>query len=325
MQGLTIDLETNMKRFIMNPKIVVTANAFSKNKVLVNELKKFTDNIVLNTTGRYTKKELIANLKDADGAIVGLDKIDASVLKECKNLKIVSKYGVGLDNINTEDCEQADVKVGWTGGVNKLSVAELTLGYMLMLIRNIYMTSNQLKEGVWNKTGGFQLSNKTVGIIGVGYIGKELIRLLKPFGCKIFVNDIIEQNDYYLENGVTEVSKDEIFRKSDIVTIHTPYTKDTKDLVNLEVLKSMKSSAFLLNSARGGIVNEEDLKYALKNRIIAGAGVDAYKQEPPTDDEFIKLPNLVATPHIGGNAKEAVEAMGFSAIEHLQKYFCKGE
>jgi D-3-phosphoglycerate dehydrogenase len=309
----------------MNPKIVVTANAFSKNEVLVNKLKEFTDNIVLNTTGRYAKEELIANLKDADGAIVGLDKIDKSVLKECKNLKIVAKYGVGLDNINIKDCEDLNVKIGWSGGVNKTSVAEMALGYMLMLIRNLYMTSNQLKNGTWNKSGGFQLSSKTIGIIGVGHIGKELIRLLKPFNCKILVNDIINQDNYYKENGLIEVSKEDLICNSDIVTVHTPLTKETKDLIDLEVLKKMRDSAFVLNTARGGIVNEEDLKYALKNNLIAGAAIDAYVQEPPQDKEFIEIANLICTPHVGGNAKEAVEAMGFSAINHLQKHFNKGE
>lgn len=305
----------------MSPKIVVTANAFSKNETLVTKLKEFSDNVVLNRTGRYTKKELIANLKDADAAIVGLDKIDKSVLKECSKLKIIAKYGVGLDNINIKDCEEFGIKIGWTGGVNKTSVAEMALGYMLMLMRNLYITSNQLKEGTWNKSGGLQLSGKTIGVIGVGHIGKELIRLLKPFGCKILVNDIINQADYYHKNDLIEVSKDEIFTKSDIVTIHVPYTKETKNLVNLEVLKRMKNISFLINTARGGIVNEEDLKNALNNSLIAGAAIDAYVQEPPEDKEFISIPNLICTPHIGGNSKEAVEAMGFSAINHLQNHF----
>lgn len=305
----------------MNPKIVVTANAFSKNEILVNQLKKFTDNIVLNTTGRYTKDELISNLKDADGAIVGLDKIDKSILQECKNLKIVAKYGVGLDNINVADCKNANIAVGWTGGVNKTSVAEMTLGYMLMLIRNLYVTSNKLKDGIWNKSGGFQLSGKTIGIIGVGHIGKEVIRLLEPFRCKILVNDIIDQKEYYKKNNLIEVSKEQIFQESDIITIHTPFTEDTENLVTLDKLKGMKNSAYIINTARGGIINENDLKVAIKDGIIAGAAIDAYVTEPPADEEFISLANLIATPHIGGNAKEAVEAMGFSAIKHLEIFF----
>lgn len=305
----------------MNPKIVVTTNAFSKNEFLVKELKKFTPNIVLNTEGRYTKENLIEVLKDADGSIVGLDKIDESILKECKNLKIVSKYGVGLDNINIDDCEKYHIRVGWTGGVNKTSVAEMALGFMLMLMRNLYTTSNQLKDGTWNKSGGLQLTGKTIGIIGVGHIGKEVVRLLKPFNCKILVNDIVKQNEYYTQNGLIETTKDEIYKQSDIITIHTPLTSDTQNLITLKEIRIMKKSAFVINTARGGIINENDFKIALKEGIIAGGAIDPYVVEPPIDNEFISLPNLIATPHIGGNAKEAVEAMGLSAIGHLRNYF----
>lgn len=305
----------------MNPKIVVTANAFSKNEFLVNELKKFTSNVSFNTSGRYSKEDLINVLKDADGAIVGLDQIDATVLKECRNLKIVSKYGVGLDNINVEDCQKYNIQIGWTGGVNKTSVAEMTVGFMLMLIRNLYATSNQLKDGTWNKSGGFQLSGKTIGIIGIGHIGKEVVRLLTPFGCKILVNDIIEQSDYYAQYDLIEATKDEIYKQSDIITLHTPLTDETKNLIRLNELSLMKKNSFLINTARGGIINENDFKIALKDGLIAGGAIDAYVIEPPMDHEFISLPNLIATPHIGGNAKEAVEAMGMSAIEHLTKYF----
>ncbi|MDQ7060702.1 MAG: NAD(P)-dependent oxidoreductase [Sulfurimonas sp.] len=197
----------------------------------------------------------------------------------------------------------------------------MALGFMLMFSRNLFMTSNELKRGTWNKSGGFQLSGKTIGIIGVGHIGKEVVRLLKPFGCKILVNDIINQDKYYEKNDLIESSKKDIYIKSDIITLHTPHNDTTDGLIDMKVLKTMKNSAYILNTARGGIVNEKDLKSALQNNIIAGAAIDAYVEEPPTDKEFLNLPNLICTPHIGGNAKEAVEAMGMSAINHLKEYF----
>lgn len=303
-------------------KIVVSSPSFSLNNTLQSTINHYFSNVVLNMDGkRFNKQELIAYIKDADGIIVGLEVIDDEVLQACPNLKIISKYGVGLNNIDLDACKNRGIKIGWTGGVNRLSVAEMTLGYMLMFARNLYTTSNQLKNGQWNKSGGFQLSGKTIGIVGVGHIGKELIRLLKPFKCMILVNDIINQSEYYRENELHEVSKEVLFRESDIVTIHTPLDNVTENLVTIDILKSMKPSAFLLNSARGGIVNETDLKYALKEGIIAGAAIDAYIEEPPTDREFLSLPNLICTPHIGGNAKEAVEAMGLSAINHLREFF----
>ncbi len=302
--------------------ITVTSPSFSSNKTLQQEIYKYFPKAKLNLDGkRFNKKDLIEYIKDADAIIVGLEPIDKEVLEQCQNLKIVSKYGVGLNNIDLEACKKRDITIGWTGGVNKLSVAEMTLGYMLMLCRNLFITSNELKNGIWNKSGGFQLSEKRIGIIGVGYIGKELIRLLKPFNCEILVNDIINQEQYYKENNLKEVSKEEIFKTCDIVTIHTPFDSTTDNLINKKVFETMKNSSFIINSARGGIINEDDLKYALLNNIIAGAAVDAYVEEPPTDKELLSLPNLICTPHIGGNSKEAVEAMGLSAINHLKEFY----
>lgn len=303
-------------------KLTVVSPSFSSNSLLQKEIYKYFPNAKLNLDGkRFNKQELIEYIKDSRGVIVGLEPIDNEVLQECKNLKIVAKYGVGLNNIDIEACKKRGIVIGWSGGVNRLSVAEMTLGYMLMLARNLYQTSNQLKNGIWNKSGGLQLSGKRVGIIGVGFIGKELIRLLKPFNCEIWVNDIINQDSFYKENSLIEKSKDEIFSFCDIISIHTPLDSNTLNLVTLEVLKTMKKSSFLLNSARGGIINEEDLKIALKEGLIAGAAIDAYIEEPPTDKELLSLPNLICTPHIGGNSKEAVEAMGLSAIRHLKEFF----
>lgn len=302
--------------------IVSTSPSFSKNKVIQEKIQKYFPHAILNVVGkRFTKDELIEYIKNADGIIVGLEPIDDEVLSNCPNLKIVSKYGVGLNNIDIDACKKRDITIGWTGGVNKLSVAEMILGYMLMLCRNLYMTSNELKNGIWNKAGGFQLTNKKVGIIGVGHIGKEVVRLIKPFNCEVLVNDIINQNEYYKEHNLKEVSKEEIFKTCDIVTLHIPYDDNTKNMIDKNTFEMMKNSAFIINSARGGIINEDDLKVALQNNIIAGAAIDAYVEEPPTDKELLSLPNLICTPHIGGNSKEAVEAMGLSAINHLKEFF----
>jgi len=303
-------------------KVVVTSPSFSKNKKLQSEINKYFLNPKLNTEGiKFHQNELIEYIKEADAIIVGLDEINLDVLSKCPNLKIIAKYGVGLNNIDLEACRERNIDIGWTGGVNKLSVAEMALGFMLMLARNLFISSNELKNGIWNKSAGFQLSEKTIGIIGIGQTGKELVKLLKPFNCKIIANDIVNQDKYYSENNISHFSKDKIFETSDFVTINTPHNDITNNMVDLQILKKMKKSAYILNIARGGIINEKDLKYALKNNIIAGAAIDAYVKEPPTDRELLNLPNLICTPHIGGNAKEAVEAMGMSAIEHLKKYY----
>ena len=300
-------------------KIVATSPSFSKNRKLQEEIYRYFPDAKLNLEGkRFTKEELIQFIGDADGAIVGLEEIDDEVVEACPNLKIVSKYGVGLNNLKFNN---PNIQIGWTGGVNRLSVAELVLGYMLMLARNIYVTSNQLKSGTWNKSGGFQLSGKTIGIIGVGYIGKELIRLLQPFNCEILVYDVIDQTEYYNSVGVKEVDIPTILRNSDFITLHVPLNEDTKNMISTEEFRTMKKSAYIINSARGGVVDEEALKEALKNGEIAGGAIDVYTTEPPTDTELLNLPNLITTPHIGGNAEEAVLAMGMSAIQHLREFF----
>ncbi|MBE0497299.1 MAG: hydroxyacid dehydrogenase, partial [Campylobacterales bacterium] len=148
-------------------KITVTSPSFSGSRTLQHELLTYFPDAKLNLQGtRFSKEDLSRYIQDADGIVVGLEPIDEAVLSACPKLKIVSKYGVGLNNIDVEACTKRGVHVGWTGGVNRLSVAEMTLGYMLMLARNLYVTSNQLKNGIWNKSGGFQLSGKTVGIVG---------------------------------------------------------------------------------------------------------------------------------------------------------------
>lgn len=303
-------------------EVAVTSPSFSSNKILQKEIYKYFPHAKLNTDGkRFNKKELIEYIRDVEALIVGLEVVDDEVLQECRKIKIISKYGVGLNNLDLDACERRNIVIGWSGGVNRLSVAEMTLGYMLMLCRNLFVTSNQLKSGVWNKSGGFQLSGKKVGIIGVGHIGKELIRLLEPFNCEVWVNDIIDQEKYYKENNLLEKSKEEIFSSCDIVSIHTPLDSSTENLVTLDVIKTMKRSSLLINSARGGIIDENGLKVALMGGLIAGAAIDAYTEEPPMDKELLSLPNLVCTPHIGGNSKEAVEAMGMSAINHLREFY----
>jgi len=301
-------------------KIKVTTIAFSKNVDLVKKAKYYFDDISFNNEGiRFTESQLITYLSNCTAAIIGLDIINERVLRKLPNLKYIAKYGVGLDNIDLEACKKYNVSILWNGGVNKTSVAELTIGSILSLCRNIYQTSNSLKKGVWDKRGGFELTNKSVGIIGLGYIGSEVIRLLRVFGCNIYGNDIVDKVSYAKENSVKLVSKEEIFKRCDIISIHAPLTDYTRNLFTKEVFKKMKSNSILINTSRGGIVNENHLKEALLNKIIFAAAIDVYNEEPPKNLDLINLPNLICTPHIGGNSSEAVYNMGLSAIELLRK------
>lgn len=303
--------------------VKVTSPSFSVNLDLTKALLEAFPNAVLNEAGERFKGQTLRNyLADADAAIIGLEPIDAELLIACPRLKFIGKYGVGLDNIDQTACQHHGVQIGWRGGVNKRSVAEQALCFMLGLARNVFFSHHQLREGEWKKAGGFQLSGKTVGIIGVGNTGKEVAKVLQPFACRILANDINDQSQYYQEHGLIDASKEQIFAEADFVTLHVPLTKSTHHLINSSVLAEMKSSAYLLNISRGDVVDQAALKEALIAGQIAGAAIDVFESEPPTDLEFLQLPNLVCTPHIGGNAKEGVFAMGSSAIEYLKQFYC---
>lgn len=302
-------------------KVKVSTIAFSKNTYLVECLLKEFPDAEVNTRGvRFNGSDLVDYFSDTEAVIVGLELITPSILEQLPNLKMISKYGVGLDNLDLNACKDRNIQIGWTGGINKRSVSEMTLGFMLMLTRNLFTTSSKLKQMVWDKKGGNQLTGKSVGIIGLGNIGKDLISLLQPFGCDLLVNDIVDIGDYASLHNLRCVSKEEIYKNADIITIHTPLNDKTLNLINSDVFSMMKSTAFLINTARGGIINEKDLKFALENNIISGAAIDVYESETVLNEDLLVLPNLICTPHTGGNSYEAVVAMGLSAIKHLIRY-----
>ncbi|MEK7483831.1 MAG: phosphoglycerate dehydrogenase, partial [Planctomycetota bacterium] len=293
--------------------IAVTSPSFSQNSDLREHLLLRFSNTRFNETNRaFSPEELKTFLHGVDGAIVGLDPINDSLVSGLQSLKILSKFGVGLDNIDETALKKYNIALGWTPGINKRSVAELTLCFMIGLCRNIFETSFQLKQGNWNKSGGVQLSEKTIGIIGCGNVGADLLRLLVPFRCPVLIHDILDKTDICRETGAIQVSLSSLLDQSQLVTLHLPLTSKTKHFMNEKQLSIMRPDAFLINTSRGSIVDQAALKKALLEKKIAKAAIDVFEVEPPTDQEFLSLPNLIATPHIGGNAKEAVEAMGLS-------------
>jgi D-3-phosphoglycerate dehydrogenase len=304
-----------------HPILKVSGTSFCKNKTLKRELlEKFPNSLFHSNTGDLDENQLMDFLSDAEIAIVGTEKITPKVLSACPKLKFISKYGVGVDNIDFKALEKHQIEFGFMPGVNRLCVAELTLGFMLGLAHNFFTHGFSLKHGTWIKDGGFQLSEKTIGIIGLGNVGGELLRLLQPFRCDILINDIVDKSHLLDQYQFEQVSLDHLLKNSDLVTLHVPLDKSTLNLINSEQLSVMKNSAFLINASRGKVVNELDLKQALDSKTIAGAALDVFSKEPPTDLNFLSTPNLMVTPHIGGGAKEAKLNMGRAAISHIVKY-----
>jgi phosphoglycerate dehydrogenase-like enzyme len=300
--------------------IAVCSRSFSRNPILRAELEAQYRNVKFNDEGLELKgNSLVAFLKGHEKAITALEKLDDFVLSQLPDLKVIGKYGVGLDMIDMDAMRKYKIRLGWEGGVNRRGVAELVLAFILSMLREIPAANREVMKGTWRQHTGIQLTGKTVGIIGCGHVGKEMVKLLEPFNCTILVNDIQTYSDFYAANNIKATQLDELLMQSDVVTLHTPLDDSTRNLINESNICLMKRSAILINAARGGIVEESALKKALMTNSIAGAAFDVFTQEPPTDLELLNLPNFLATPHIGGSSKEAILAMGRSAIKGLSE------
>jgi len=302
-------------------KIAVASRSFSKNNLLRAELEsQYPDaEIVYNDNDKVLSgDELVSFLANATHAITGLEIIDEPLLKACPKLKKISKYGVGLDMIDIDALKKHGVHLGHSDGVNKRSVSELTLGFMLLLMRNMHVSNKNLVQQKWIRAPGALLSKKTIGIIGCGNIGKDLVHLLKPFDCTLLVHDIVDYSDFYQKYGLQKVTFKELLKQSDIVTVHVPKTKQTINLISDQEFETMKPSSFLINTARGEIIDENALLNALNENKILAAAADVFTIEPPVDFKLIQHPRFYGTPHIGGNADEAILAMGKAAIQNIE-------
>ena len=301
-------------------KVAVCSRSFSKNPVLRAELQARYEQVTFNETGRQLEgDELIAFLRGHDKAITALERINDPVLAALPELKVIGKYGVGLDMIDLDAMRRHGKRLGWTSGVNKRSASELTLAFAIAMLRHVPAANREVREGTWRQWMGGLLSERTVGIIGCGNIGKDLVRLLQPFGCPILVNDIRDYPDFYVEYAIEAVSKEELLTRADVVTLHVPLDDSTRDMLTAERLALMKPTSILINAARGGLVDEVALKRALIEKRLAAAAFDVFANEPPQDRELLQLKNFLATPHIGGSAEEAVLAMGRAAINGIDE------
>lgn len=302
----------------MNNKdvVAVTSRSFSKNKTLVEELRNRYEKVILNTGGIALADESLINfLKDANKVIVGLEKFDSTVLDNLPNLKVISKYGVGLNNIDLDQLNKRNIKLGFRPGVNKIPVAELTMLLILISLRRVHSSMLNIKDGIWSQERGLQLMNKTIGILGFGNIGSLLAELLVPYKCRILGFDIQKID----KKEVTQCSIEEIFSDADIVSIHLPLTDSSKGLINKKLLEISKKDLKLINTSRGGIVNEEHLYNYLINNERAFAAFDVFEVEPAFNSPLLDLKNFFATSHLGSMTEEGVIAMGLAAIEGLDE------
>ena len=303
-------------------RVAVCSRSFSKNTILRAELLSRYSQVTFNDEGlKLADDNLVQYLSGHDKAITGLEKIDEYVLSRLPELQVIGKYGVGLDMIDLNAMRQHGKHLGWTGGVNRRSVSELVIAFAITMLRHIPAAQREVLSGKWRQHVGGLLSGRTIGIIGCGFIGKDLVELLKPWNCNIIANDIIDLPDFYARHCVTPVGLGELLQRSDVVTLHVPLDKSTVNMLSATRLELMKPSAILINVARGGLVDEVAMKAMLITKRLAAAAFDVFAVEPPQDQELLALPNFLVSPHIGGSAEEAIMEMGRAAIRGLDENF----
>ena len=279
---------------------------------------------------RLNEHELIEFLQDCDAAIIGFEPVTERVLTALPNLKLISKYGNGCETFDFEAIKRHGVRFGYTWGVNKLAVAELTIGFMLMGLRfvmplNVAMRAGE-RPGIRN---GRFLTGRVVGIHGCGNIGKEVVRLLAPFDCKVLACDIKEYADFYKQWNVTPVSFDELLARSEVLTLHLPKTRQTLGLYSREVLAKLQKGCVLVNTCRGGIVDEDALLERLDNGALMAACFDVFAIEPAQNDRLLRHPNMLAAPHIGASTEEtrlilvraAIRGLSNAAVVEPEKFY----
>lgn len=296
--------------------ILITTSSFGKyDTSLLRILSKNRLSYQINPYGRkLTESEVCELIQEHQpyGMIAGVEPLTRNVLNQAKNLKVISRAGIGMDSVDMEAAKELRIVVTNTPDAPTIPVAELTLGMILCLLRRIHITDTSIRNGEWTRPMGNLLHGKTIGLIGCGRIGTCLANLLVPFGCKILGYDPFCS----IEKDFTLVDLDTLLAQSDIVSLHLPYSVENRHLINAIRIRSMKKGAYLVNTARGGLVDENALYDALNSGHLAGTALDCFEQEPYTGP-LKDLENVLLTGHIGSYAQEGRIMMERQAVDNL--------
>lgn len=304
-------------------KILITTVPFGTENTLPLELLENQKiDYLINPLGRkLNPNELIEMVHDCEVIIAGTEKIPRKVLMAAKNLKLISRVGVGLDGVDLNAAKELDIAVSYTPEAPAPAVAELTIGMMLALLRNIHVANDQMHKGEWNRYFGKRIPEITIGIIGTGRIGGRVIRRISAFGSpRILANDLNPNSNITNKLKIEWVDKQKILRESDLVTIHLPLTTKTKNLITRKELALMKPDAVIINTSRGGIINEQDLFEVLTNGHLAGAAIDVFEKEP-YEGNLIEVQRCLLTCHMGSMSKDCRSKMEIEATEEAIRFF----
>ena len=276
-------------------------------------------------TQKMTEERLIALLDDVDGAIIGAMPMTARVFDGAPKLKVVSTHGVGFDHVDLEAAARHGVIVANCPGANDQAVADLAIGLMVCLARQVVPANRDLRNGEWKNYQGNELWQKTLGLIGLGRIGRAVARRAGGFDMNVLAYDPFVDARQAEAAGTRPASFDEVISSADYLSLHLVLNDQTRNIIGKKELERMKPSAFLINTARGGLVDEDALYTALEAGKLAGAALDVFSEEPPLEQGLLYLPNVVATPHIGAHSKEAIERVGVLAAQNVVQALQTGE
>ncbi|RJS84141.1 D-glycerate dehydrogenase [Candidatus Bathyarchaeota archaeon] len=285
---------------------------------------KLSDIAEVKFVSHLDRKGLIAELQDADALVAGVTPIDKEILDKSPKLKVVARFGVGYDNVDVEECTKRGIWVTYTPNALSEAVADLTLGLMICLARRIVQADRYVRRS-WGKPDselfplGVDLSGKVLGIIGLGRIGSAVAKKALAFNMEIIYFDTIRKRELEENLGVKYVNLDFLLRNSDFISIHVPLTESTRGLIGAKELKMMKRSAYIINTARGPIIDENALCKALSEGWISGAALDVFEKEPlPLDSPLRKLENVILTPHIGSASRETRRRMAEMDVKNIR-------
>ncbi len=298
--------------------ILVTPTSYGRNDPrLCTELEEAVRKVTYNTTGKpLTSEKLQELLPGVDGYIAGLDEIDAAALETTDRLRVIARYGVGIDRVDLAAAEAKGIAVTNTPGANAKSVAELTVTLLLLLARPVLHAVAETRSGGWPRTSGLTLEGKTVGLIGLGAIGKEVARRLAGFDCSLLAQDVVADETFAAAHDVEMVGRDTLLQESDFASLHVPLLPETRGMVDAGFLSRMKEGSFLINTARGELVDEDALYRALESGHLKGAALDAFNTEPPgAENRLLQLPQVIPTPHMGSHTDGATNNMGWMALK----------
>jgi D-3-phosphoglycerate dehydrogenase len=292
------------------------------------EIFKEAPGIEVDVKTNLTPDELRGVIGKYDGlAIRSATKVTQEIVEAAKNLKVIGRAGIGIDNVDVPSASKRGIVVMNTPGGNTITTAEHTIAMMFALARRIPQATSSMKGGKWekNKFMGSEVYNKTVGIIGLGRVGSVVAERAKGLMMNVIVYDPFIAPEAAEKMGIKLVSMDDILKKSHFIMVHTPLTKDTKNLLNAKTFARMRDGVFIINCARGGIVNEKDLVGAIQSGKVAGAALDVFEEEPTKNTELLALPNVICTPHLGASTDEAQRNVAIAIAEQIVDFLTKGE